>query len=146
MLPLCGSGSNNSSSGSVSRSRGSYCFWRALRLHYTLLQLLRSNFMSFLGTKSYKTARNCQPFEERLLCSGLLNVAVLRGDNCVLRLLLCLLIRGLIFAFRRWVWVDWHATRERCARAPRVTGWAVSRPAQRLKLNCFQAFSFVLSF
>lgn len=45
--------------------------WRALRLHYTLLQLLRSNFMSFLGTKSYKTARNCQPFEERLLCSAL---------------------------------------------------------------------------
>lgn len=44
--------------------------WRALRLHYTLLQLLRSNFMSFLGTKSYKTARNCQPFEERLLCSA----------------------------------------------------------------------------
>lgn len=39
-------------------------------------------------------------------CSALLNVAVLRGDNCVLRLLLCLLIRGLIFAFRRWVWVD----------------------------------------
>lgn len=35
--------------------------WRALRLHYTLLQLLRSNFMSFLGTKSYKTARNCLP-------------------------------------------------------------------------------------
>lgn len=65
--------------------------WRALRLHYTLLQLLRSNFMSFLGTKSYKTARNCQPFEERLLCSALLYVdAVFRGDNCVLRLLLFL--------------------------------------------------------
>lgn len=63
--------------------------WRALRLHYTLLQLLRSNFMSFLGTKSYKTARNCQPFEERLLSAQLYVDAVLRGDNCVLRLLLC---------------------------------------------------------